>query len=502
MERLSTQTMQEHALLGTNQFQDMEQQDMLNQDPGGKNVGPSHANSLEAQQMLREAHQRIQGDSDNVLCKEGVSSTVTTLTSDSIKLPHASHGELLNDTSTTTFGLPSTAFIKGSICITGPFSIGDHHGHQNQAFLLTSGNLDCTRSSEDPSKWRGLSQGTSERLLLQADDQRLYHQDRLSRLDLHTMRLIRLSQHIERYLNGQPNLYHGNRIMDHLDTMLKFLHENDSLRDHLKQIPDSVALVRCDIPLYNPSKPECKEIIEQVVVEHYRSPWTMQWGHRVRVAQVQNPHLWFMSLANGPERSDEFFFDDYNPINHETQSVKVPATPPAVAVTPVVVDLHPDSDTSMDVDIQPLDASVSNSSALSLPGTSLRPPGVSESVQLAQPRLSVITQESLDTSDPSLEPTNLDTTQGHGGIDSSDDNERISSRSFKPFRCPYPGCTKSYFKKFGQRLSVLRYAANANHQTTSISPSHAKNDSDNNDSNNNDSNNNDSNNNADDSCND
>ncbi|KAG0070582.1 hypothetical protein BGZ89_000291 [Linnemannia elongata] len=327
---------------------------------------PISSTPHKAQQMLREAHQRIQGDSDNVLCKEGVNSTVTTLTSDSITLPHASHGELLNDTSTTNFGLPSTAFIKGSICITGPFSIGDHHGHQNQAFLLTSGNLDCTRSSEDPSKWRGLSQGASERLLLQADDQRLDHQDRLSRLDLHTMRLIRLSQHIECYLNGQPNLYHGNRIMEHLDTMLKFLHENDSLHDHLKQIPDSVALVRCDIPLYNPSKPECKEIIEQVVVEHYRSPWTMQWGHRVRVAQVQSPHLWFMSLANGPERSDEFL-DDYNPINHETQSVKVPATPPAVAVTPVVVDLPPDSDTSMDVDIQSLDASVSTSSALSLP---------------------------------------------------------------------------------------------------------------------------------------
>ncbi|KAK5801622.1 hypothetical protein F5H01DRAFT_398311 [Linnemannia elongata] len=407
--------------------------------------------------MLREAHQRIQGDSDNVLCKEGVSSTVTTLTSDSITLPHASHGELLNDTSTTTFGLPSTAFIKGSICITGPFSIGDHHGHQNQAFLLTSGNLDCTRSFEDPSKWRGLSQGASERLLLQADDQRLVHQDRLSRLDLHTMRLIRLSQHIERYLNGQPNLYHGNRIMDHLDIMLKFLHENDSLHDHFKQIPDSVALVRCDIPLYNPSKPECKEIIEQVVVEHYRSPWTMQWGHRVRVAQVQNPHLWFMSLANGPERSDEFFFDDYNPTNHETQSVKVPATPPAVAVTPVVVGLPPDSDTSMDVDIQPLDASVSNSGALSLSGTSLRPPGVSESVQLAQPHLSVITQESLDTSDPSLEATNLDTTQGHGGIDSSDDNESISSRSLRPFRCPYPGCPNSYAKKVGQETHTIKH---------------------------------------------
>lgn len=46
IQRLSTQTMQEHAFLGTNQFQDMEQQDMFNQDPGGKNVGPSHASSL------------------------------------------------------------------------------------------------------------------------------------------------------------------------------------------------------------------------------------------------------------------------------------------------------------------------------------------------------------------------------------------------------------------------------------------------------------------------
>lgn len=42
-ERLSTQTLQERTLLGTNQFQVIEQEDMFNQDPGRKYAGPSHA---------------------------------------------------------------------------------------------------------------------------------------------------------------------------------------------------------------------------------------------------------------------------------------------------------------------------------------------------------------------------------------------------------------------------------------------------------------------------
>ncbi|KAF9131003.1 hypothetical protein BGX30_013276 [Mortierella sp. GBA39] len=451
--------------------------------------------------MLRQPRQRIQGGSDDDLCKEGVSSTFTAFTSDGGTQSNASPSEFLDDTSTTAFGSPSTTFTKGFVCVTGPFSIGDHLGHQNQTFLLTSGNLACDRSPEDPSKWHGRQQGTSERLVLQADDQRLHHQDRLSRLDPDTMRLITLSQHIEYYLNGPHSLYyHDNHTVETLVAMLKFLHVQDGLHEHLERIPESVALVRCDIPFYNPLKPGSKEIIEQVVVEHYRSPWTMQWDHRVRVAQVQNPHLWFLSLANGPEKSEESFFDGYISINHETQSFQATTAPLVAAVTPVAADLLPGSGASTDVDIQP---TITSTFLSALPSTSFCPPGVSEPVSLAQSHLSVTTQESLDTSDPRLEATDLDTTKGQGGIGSSDDNDNTSGQPLTKTkdksnvintteRFPVLPANVSSVKKptstdttetsiWGGdggattargRLHGSRYAANADHQKTT---SHAQN---------------------------
>ncbi|KAG9064464.1 hypothetical protein KI688_003654 [Linnemannia hyalina] len=409
----------------------------------------------EAQQMFRQPRKRIQGASDDDFCKEGVSSTFTTFTS----------SEFLDDTPTTAFGSPSTAFTKGFVCVTGPFSIGDHLGHQNQTFLLTSGNLACDRSPGDPSKWHGRQLGTSERLVLQADDQRLYHQDRLSRFDPDTMRLIRLSQHIEYYLNGPHSLYyHDNHTIETLVAMLKILHVDDGLHKHLERIPESVALVRCDIPFYNPLKPERKEIIEQVVVEHYRSPWTKKWACRVRVAQVQNPHLWFLSLANGAENSDESFFDGYISINHETQTFQATTAPIVAAVTSVAADLPPGFGASTDVDIQP---TVTPAFLSALPSTSFCPPGVSEFVSLAQPHLSVTTQVSLDTSDPSLGTTDLDTTQHHGGIVSPDDNDntfgqpftttKVRGKAIKSFSCPYPGCFLSFTKKGNQKTHTIKH---------------------------------------------
>ncbi|KAF9544512.1 hypothetical protein EC957_011908 [Mortierella hygrophila] len=385
--------------------------------------------------MFRQLRQRTQDGSDDDLCKEGVNSTFTTFTS----------SEFLDDTSTTAFGSPSTTFTKGFVCVTGPFSIGDHLGHQDQTFLLTYGNLACDRSPENPSKWHGRQLGTSERLVLQADDQRLYHQDRLSRFDPNTMRLIRLCQHIEYYLNGPHSLYyHDNHTVETLVAMLKFLHVEDGLHKHLERIPESVALVRCDIPLYNPLKPESREIIEQVVVEHYRSPWTMQWDHRVRVAQVQSPHLWFLSLANGSEKSDESFFDGYISINHEAQSFQAATAPLVAAVTPVAAGPPSGSGASTNVYIQP---TVALAFLSALPSTSFCPPGVSESVSLAQPRLSVTTQESLDTSDPSLGTTDLDTTQHHGGIDSSDNNDNTSGQPFTTTKVRGKAIKSFSFKK-------------------------------------------------------
>lgn len=159
----------------------------------------------------------------------------------------------------------------------------------------------------------------------------------------------------------------------------------------------------------------------------------MQWDHRVRVAQVQNLHLWYLSLANGPEKSYESFFDGST--NHETQSFQVTTTPLAAAVAPVTA---AGSDTSF------------------------HPPGISKSVSLAQPHLSVTTQESLDTSEPRHETTDLDTTQGYGGIDSFDDNDSTASHPLtktktktkdkgkaiiKSFSCAYHGFSKSFTKK-------------------------------------------------------
>lgn len=417
---------------------------------------------LQRHNMMRQAFQRIQGVTDvGVLCKEGVRSTISTFTSKKATPSSAPHGVLMDDTPTKAFNSPPSTLNKRFVGITGPSLIGDAFGFQSQAFLMTLGNLACTRSSEDPSKWLGVQQGTPERLLLQADDQQFYRHDRLDASSMRQAFLIH--QDIEFYLNGSLSIYRDNRTVKTLGTILNFLH--GKICSFLASIPDSVALVRCDIPFYNPLHQESKEIIEQVVVEYFRSPWTMQWGRRVRRAQVQKTHSWYLSLANGTENLDESFHDG-DISNHKTQPIQVTTAPLSGTLMPIAAN-SPGSDALMDIDTQPLvTPDRSGYTALVQPIAPVLP---SVSVSPVLSHLSITIPQSMDSSSSNLEttdldgddeedytslathnPTDNDSSNGNGSTSDQslpNDNANTNVESAKPFPCPYPGCFLSFSKK-------------------------------------------------------
>jgi hypothetical protein len=424
--------------------------------------------------MMRQAFQRIQGATDvDVLCKAGVRSTVSFFTSNEATPLSAPHGVLMDDTSTKAFSSPSTTLNNSFVGVTGPSPIGDAFGFQSQAFLMTLGNLACTRSLEDPSKWLVLQQGTPERLLLQAGEQQFYRHDRLDANTMH--QAFSIHQTVEYYVNVNSSIYHKDRTVKTLGVILDFL--QGKVRGCLESLPDSVALVRCDIPFYNPLDPESKEIVEQVVVEYFRPPCTTQWNRRVRRAQVEKPHPWYLSLANGTESSDECFFDGYIS-NHETQSNQDNTTPLAAALTPIAAVSSPCSGAPMDIGTQAFVTPDRSGYIAPVQPISSILPSVSVSPALSQ--LSDTTLESMDSSGASLETIDLGgidkdeyavpvANQNPGVNNSPDDNHGTSDQSLsnaefnidvepaKPFACPHSTCSLSFTRKGNLATHMIKH---------------------------------------------
>ncbi|KAF9155857.1 hypothetical protein BG015_008328 [Linnemannia schmuckeri] len=350
----------------------------------------------------------------------GTSSTVSTPHSSNHGPPDdASDGELM-DMCTVTHGLPSESSGRVYAAITGPTSLGEAMGFQGQVYLVTQGNLACTRS-KDATKWFGCRQGNPERLPLLTDDQRFNNHVRLESITLSTA--FSIHKTFELYLNEYGSVYRHERSKENFEFTINLAQPEVNLL--LKDIPDSVALIRCDLPFY--LTPECKEIIEHIVVEYFRSPWTMQWYYRVRNALVQKPLPWYKSVA---EEEDEGFPDyplpNANGVN--TQSPPASITPPDADQTPTTAVSPPASDVSMEIDTQSLATTVGfgdiasiQHNAVTDPSGALSLPGACSFLDQAQSSVN-----SAELTIGFVSGSNLEVTSATDTADTGDDDHSSS----------------------------------------------------------------------------
>ncbi|KAG9064461.1 hypothetical protein KI688_003651 [Linnemannia hyalina] len=349
-------------------------------------------------------------------------------------IPYESDVELMDETS-FTFDNPDLADVEygHSVRVTGPFPINDHDGNDKQEITVSTGIMTCIRSLECPTSWHGEKLGEPNLFYLKQDDQGFYQTDLL---DTTTMLVgFAIHQTIDFYLNGPFNVYRhdSTKSIEALETTVGIgKGKVDSL---LNDMPESVVLVRCDLPFseYLGSR----AIGRHVVVEYFRYPRKPLWKHRVRSALVQDSGPWNGSLAGEkyetfPDESpvekndvaftnespalveDEAFFDGsflHIPLwnDYDAQLLQATTTPSFDALRLRTEVSSPPFDDSMDFDTQaPPTLDGSRHTTPVQPGDLAHPPGacrtldqIQSFVNPADLTIALTPSSSLDTTDTS-----------------------------------------------------------------------------------------------------
>lgn len=235
---------------------------------------------------------------------------------DPFSIPHSSKDgityesdvELMDETLSTIddqgFG---NVKYRHSVRVTGASPINDDDGYDKQDITVSMGSIACIRSLEKPTSWRGEKQGEANLFYLKKDDQGLYQTDFLdsNTVDSNTMRVgFVIHQMIDYYLNRRSSIYRDDntKSIRTLETIVNFVKKDVDLA--LNDMPESVVLVRCDLPFYASDDPESRVVTEHIVIEYFRSPWLSYWKSRVRRATVRDTGPWYESLVR-----DEAFPD-------------------------------------------------------------------------------------------------------------------------------------------------------------------------------------------------
>ncbi|KAF9102154.1 hypothetical protein BGX29_004896 [Mortierella sp. GBA35] len=216
--------------------------------------------------------------------------------------------------------------VNYHVGVTGPFRFGDSQGHQGQVVNLTLGQLDCTRFAEDPLKWIGHRVENPDQLLVPVEDQHDRHRYPRDYLGSDIMRqAIYIHQMVDSAVNGTPDLYREFPGMVFFYFILAWIQDN--VNEHLKLMPASIVLVRCDVPFYGLSERDGRrDVTEQVTFEYSRSPWGMKWSSRVRNTSIVKDRPWYLAL--GPEQKSVF---DEPPL--DSPSYAIPGLPSSGAQT-------------------------------------------------------------------------------------------------------------------------------------------------------------------------
>ncbi|KAF9148847.1 hypothetical protein BG015_009399 [Linnemannia schmuckeri] len=151
----------------------------------------------------------------------------------------------MEDMFPVTYDEITATAIRRFLRVTSPVPSGDDCRFKSKAYNFVSGNVDCTYLAKDPSKWIGNLLDILKRVVLQADDSRLYCDCHLGPVALRQVFAI-----------------------------------HQALGD--------------------------KTVIEQVTVEYFRSPWSMRWNTRVRTALVEKTCTWYLSLPVETDARSEY----------------------------------------------------------------------------------------------------------------------------------------------------------------------------------------------------
>lgn len=279
--------------------------------------------------------------------EEGASSSVSTLHSSKNRPPNdESRGVLMGDAFTVAHGTPSETVDRVYVTTTGPSPLGKAIGFQGQVYLVSEGNLACTRS-KDGTHWRVHRQGNPKPQPILADDQRFNNHVHLESVAMCKAFLIH--KDFEYYLNGHFSLYRDIPSKDTLEFTVALLQKN--VEAILVDIPESVVLIRCDFPFYDSVDPESRVVIEHIILEYFRFPWLPNWKHKIRSALVQKPRPWFKSVTG---EEDEVFPDDPLPNGYVAPSFDASTSPFVADQMPATTVSLPGLDDLLDTDTQPL----------------------------------------------------------------------------------------------------------------------------------------------------
>ncbi|KAF9544515.1 hypothetical protein EC957_011911 [Mortierella hygrophila] len=254
--------------------------------------------------------------------------------SSSASTPH------LNDASTVAHGPPSEIIDRVYVTITGPTSLGEATGSMCEVYLRSEGNIACTRPKVK-TQWHIHRQGNPKPYPILADDQRFINHDRLESDAM--SKAFWIHKKFEYFLNNHLSLYREYRSKCALEATVTSIQED--VDDILVDIPESVVLIRCDVPFYDSVDLESRVVIEHVVVEYFRSPWQLNWKHRVRSALVQKRRPWFKSVTG---EEDEVFPDGPLPNGCIAQSLDASTSPVVANQTPAATVSPSASDDLMD----------------------------------------------------------------------------------------------------------------------------------------------------------
>ncbi|KAF9544514.1 hypothetical protein EC957_011910 [Mortierella hygrophila] len=249
--------------------------------------------------------------------QEGATEPFSTPHSNKDGIPYESDVEPMDETS-FTFDDHDLADVEygHSVRVTGPSPINDHDCDDKQEITVSMGSIACIRSLECPTSWHGEKKGEPNLFYLKQDDQGFYQTDLLdtNTVDSDTMRVgFAIHQTIDPFLNGPLSIYRDDstKSIETLETTVGIVKgEVDSL---LNDMPESVVLVRCDLPFFEYLVCGSRAIVRHVVVEYFRSPWKPLWKHRVRSALVQDSGPWYESLAGEKYEA----FPDESPVEKE-----------------------------------------------------------------------------------------------------------------------------------------------------------------------------------------
>lgn len=246
------------------------------------------------------------------------------------------------------------------VTTTGPTALGEADGFQGQVYLISEGNLACTRA-EDKKQWRVHRQRNPNRHLILTDDQGFNKHVPLE--SIYMSKAFSIHRALEFYLNGHFSLYRHARTQDALEFTVTLIQgEVDAI---LADTPESLVVIRCDVPFYDSVDPERRVVVEHVVVEYFRFSRLAHWKNRVRSALVQKLLPWFKSVTG---EEDEVFPDDPLPNGYAAQSFDAFTSSLVTDQMPAAIVYPPALDDSMDIDPQTLSTAERSADTASLQG--------------------------------------------------------------------------------------------------------------------------------------